>query len=102
MRRGFYMNVYGMDCFMESESKNRTKALALDFVNKIQNKLNRFTNVSDADIEYIRKGMQPATMEVKTIKNGEYAGLRYISIDGDGFSFGTDAYDDPFEYAVIV
>lgn len=102
MKKGFYIRAYGKDCFIESTAKNRTNALALEFVNKIQNKLNRFSNIDNATIEHVRKNMQPATMEVKTIKNGAFAGLQYININGDSFSFGCDPCENPFNVCVIV
>lgn len=102
MKTGFYIRAYGKDCFMESNVKNRTKAVALDFLNKIQNHMNRFTNIDDATIEYVRRSMQHATMEVKTIQNGNFAGLKSIDICGDGFSFGCDPCENPFEKCVIV
>ena len=98
MKTGFYLRAYGCDCFMESDAKNRTKAIALEFLNKIQNHRNRFTNIDDNTIEYVKTRMLHATMEVKALKNG----LRYITIDGEDFSFGCDPCVNPFEECIIV
>lgn len=99
---GFYIFAYGKPCFMESNANIRTKALALDFINKIQNKLNRFTLVDEKVIAYVQKQMQHATMELRTIENGNFKGLQYIAIDGENFSSGCDACENPFEKCVIV
>ena len=99
MKYGFYCRMYGKDCFIETEQKNKTDKLALDFINKVQNKLNRFTNVSEQDIKYIKYGMSKAKMEVKTLKNG----LSYIDISGEDFcGYGCDPCENPFEVCVIV
>lgn len=102
MKKGFYIRAYGKDCFIESTAKNRTSALALEFINKIQNRMNRFSNIDNATVEYVRHTMQPATMEVKTIQNGEYAGLQYIVFDGDLFSYGCDPCENPLDVCMIV
>lgn len=102
IKKGFYIHVYGRDCFIESNAKNRTNDLAIDFLNKIQNKMNRFYNIDNDKIEWAKKAMQPATMEVKTIKSGAFAGLRYIDIVGDSFTFGCDPCENPFDVCVIV
>ena len=53
MKNGFYCRMYGKDCFLVSNKKNRTKTLAEEFINKVQNKMNKFYNISEKDIEYV-------------------------------------------------
>lgn len=99
MKYGFYCRMYGKDCFMETEKKNRTDSLALDFINKVQNKLNDFSNVDEHAINIVKNNMRTATMEVKTLKNG----LSYIDISGENFGgYGCDPCENPFEVCVIV
>lgn len=99
MKYGFYCRMYGKDCFMETEKKNRTDSLALDFINKVQNKLNDFSNVDEHAINIVKNNMKTATMEVKTLKNG----LSYIDISGENFGgYGCDPCENPFEVCVIV
>ena len=61
MKYGFYCRMYGKDCFLVSHKKNRTKALAEDFINKVQNKMNKFYNISEKDVEYVQNAMRNAT-----------------------------------------
>ena len=99
MKHGFYCRMYGKDCFMETEKKNRTDSLALDFINKVQNKLNDFSNVDEHAINVVKNNMRTATMEVKTLKNG----LSYIDINGENFGgYGCEPCENPFEVCVIV
>lgn len=98
MKKGFYIHAYGKDCFLESNAKNRTNAIALDFINKIQNKINRFSNIDENTIDYVKKAMRPAIMQIKTLSNG----LQYIDISGENFSFGCDPCENPFDICVIV
>lgn len=99
---GFYLRVWGKDCFMESDKKNRTDAVTLEFLNKIQNHENRFCNIDANTVQYFKARMQPAALEVKTIERGPFAGLRYINIDGENFSYGCDACENPFDVVVVV
>lgn len=70
MENGFYIYFRGVDYFYTTEKKNKTDALALDFLNKIQNHLNRFGNISAETIAYYKKAMQRATCEIRTTQNG--------------------------------
>lgn len=99
MKYGFYCRMYGKDCFIETNQKNRTERLALDFINKVQNKLNDFSNVDEHTINLVKNNMRAAAMEVKTLKNG----LSYIDIHGENFGgYGCDPCENPFEVCVIV
>lgn len=99
---GFYCRMYGKDCFVETTQVKKTKVLAESFANKVQNKLNRFYNVGENDIVYIQKAMRRATFEIKTIQNGNFAGLKYYEINGTDFSYGCDACENPLEECVLV
>lgn len=102
-KQGFYCRMYGRDCFIETTQTRRTDRLAEDFIISVQFKLgwtNRFAN--DADVAYIKNAMRPAIMELKTIENGQFKGLQYITFDGGNFSYGCDACKNPFEVCVIV
>jgi len=101
-KQGFYLRAYGFDCFMESDKKNVTNDLAMNFLNKIQNKLNRFYNIDDVTIKQAKQAMRRATMELKTIQNGKFAGLQYIDIYGENFGFGCDPCENPFKRCIIV
>ena len=102
MKNGFYCRMYGKDCFLVSPKKNRTKALAEEFINKVQNKMNKFYNISGKDVEYVQNAMRNATFEIKTIENGNFARLSYYEIIGDNFSYGCDACENPMDYCCIV
>ena len=102
MKHGFYCRMYGKDCFFETKQTRRTKALAVSFINKVQNKMNRFRNISEENIEYVQNAMRAATFDIRTIQNGEFAGLKYYNIEGEDFSWGCDACENPMEYCVLV
>lgn len=102
MKYGFYCRMYGKDCFMETEQVKRTKKLAMDFINKVQNRLNVFYNIDDKNIEYVQNTMNRATFEVKTIGKGNFAGLSYYEINGDNFSYGCDACEQPLGKCILV
>lgn len=99
---GFYCRMYGKDCFIETNQTKRTKNLAINFMNKVQNKMNRFYNISENDVEYVQNAMRAATFEVKTIKNGNFAGLSYYEINGEQFSYGCDACENPMDKCIFV
>jgi hypothetical protein len=94
--------MYGKDCFFETNQTKRTKALALAFINKVQNKMNKFNHVGDNEIEYVQKAMRAATFKMRTIENGEFAGLSYYDIEGENFSWGCDSCENPLDGCVIV
>ena len=98
---GYYIHVYGKDCFIVTDAKKRSSRLAIALLNGVQNRLNRFINISADTVECVKGMMVPATLEVKTIENGKYKGLRYIDISGDGFSFGCDACENPYDKVYI-
>lgn len=99
---GFFCRMYGKDCFFETNQIKRTKNLALTFINKVQNKMNRFNHIGENEIEYVQKAMRAATFKIRTIENGEFAGLSYYEIEGEDFNCGCDACENPMEYCVIV
>lgn len=99
---GFYFRMLGKDCFYETNRTRRTNALAMDFINKVQNKMNRFINIADSDIEWVKNGMRKAVFEMKTVEDGEFAGMKYYTIDGENFSFGCDLCEDPTEHYILV
>ena len=102
IKHGFYCRMYGKDCFLESNQTKRTKKIALDFINKVQNYRNTFYNIDEKDIECVQKAMELATFEIKTIKNGNFAGLSYYTIDGEMFSYGCDPCENPMEECILV
>ena len=102
MKNGYYCRMYGKDCFIETEQQKKTKNLATDFINKVQNKMNRLDNINEKDIEYVQKSMRKATFEIKPIKNGSFAGLSYYDINGENFSYGCDACENPLNECILV
>lgn len=99
---GFYCRMYGKDCFIETNQTKRTRSLAETFINKVQNKMNLFYNIGEHELEYVQKAMRAATFEVKTIQSGKFAGLKYYEINGEQFSYGCDACENPMELCVLV
>lgn len=90
-KQGFYMYMFGKDCFIETSQTKKSKRLALEFVNAIQNKRNRFHNITDGDLEYVMYCMDRATLELREWKKG-----RDIEIHGELFGgHGTNIL--PFE-----
>lgn len=86
MKNGFYIYFRGVDYFYATEKKNKTDALAIDFLNKIQNHLNRFGNINAQTVAYYKKAMQRATCEIRTLQSGR----KYYEISGKNFSgYGT-------------
>ena len=103
MKHGFYCRMHGKDCFIVTDQTRRTRKLAEDFIIAVRYALN-WLNVSanDADVEYVKNAMRFATFEMKTIENGNFKGLSYYEINGDGFSYGCDACDNPMKYCIVI
>lgn len=99
---GFYCSMYGKDCFFETNHTKRTKALAMDFINKVQNKKNTFYGIGEHDIAWVQNAMRRASFDIKTIESGAFAGLRYYTIEGEDFSYGCDACENPMEHCIVV
>lgn len=99
---GFYCRIYGKDCFIQTNQSKRTYNLALNFINKVQNKINEFRNVTENDIQHVKQAMRNATFEVKTINKGNFSGLSYYEINGENFSYGCDACGNPMEQCIFV
>lgn len=99
---GFFCRMYGKDCFFETSQTKRTKNLALTFINKVQNKLNRFNHVGENEIAYVQNAMRAAAFDIRTIQSGEFAGLKYYNIEGEDFSWGCDACENPMKDCVLV
>lgn len=94
MKYGFYCRMYGKDCFIETKQERISRRLAIDFINKVQNKMNDFSNIGEREIEYVLCRMKKATMEFVTLRNG----LSYIEIRGKEFGgCGVDPCENPFE-----
>lgn len=100
-QNGFYICLLSKDCFLVSNAKTRTKKLAEEFLQKLEQKTGQNIRIDDYTIELVRKTMIPATMELKTIENGNFAGLQYIDINGDGFCFGCDPCENPYEKVIV-
>ena len=99
---GFYCRMYGKDCFIQTNQIKRTKSLALNFINKVQNKMNKFYNISENDVEHVQNAMRLSTFEIKTIQKGDFAGKSYYEINGENFSYGCDPCDNPMEQYIFV
>ena len=99
---GFYCRMYGKDCFIETEQTKRTRNIALDFINKVQNYMNEYYHINANDVERVKNAMRPATFEITTIENGSFAGLKYYTIDGENFSYGCDACKNPMENCIAI
>lgn len=102
MKNGFFCRMYGKDCFIVTEQTRRTNKIAEEFINKVQNYRNKFSEITEKDIEYVKNNMRKATFEIKTIKNGNFAGLKYYEINGENFSWGCDACKEPMEHCILV
>ena len=100
---GFYCWMYGRDCFIETKQTRRTDNLAEDFIISVQFKLgwNRLV-ADDLSIEHVKNTMRPATFEIKTIENGDFAGLKYYEINGESFGYGCDACENPMEHCIAI
>ena len=101
-KHGFYCRMYGKDCFIETEQTKRTDKLAINFINKVQNKINKYYNINADDVEHVKNTMRPATFEIKTIENGDFAGLKYYEINGESFGYGCDACENPMEHCIAI
>lgn len=104
MKHGFYCRMYGKDCFIETEQIKRTRNLARDFIISVKYALD-WSNVlsaNDAEVESVQNAMRKATFEIKTIKNGNFAGQSYYEINGENFSYGCDACESPMEKCILV
>lgn len=101
-KQGFYCRMYGKDCFYTTEQTRRTKKFAEDFIIDVQCKLKKFCCATDNDIEHVQNNMSRATFEIKTIQNGNFAGLSYYEINGENFSYGCDACENPMDYCIVI
>ena len=100
---GFYCRMYGKDCFLETMQTRRTDKLAEDFILNVQFKLGWGRLVADDfSIERVKNAMRPATFEIKTIENGNFKGLSYYEINGEQFSYGCDACENPMEKCIAI
>lgn len=90
MKKGYYLYAFGKDCFIATDAQKRTKTLALDFLNKIQNATNRFYNINEESINFVKNAMRPAFCEIKTLSNGK----QYYDIFGDDFGGYGSFIDD--------
>lgn len=102
MTNGYYVKMYGKDCFLITLQDKRTTRLALNFINLVQNKLNRFVTISDSYVEYVKNQMMKATLERCTITKGDFSGLKYFKIVGNNFSMTSKPLDNPEEDVIIV
>lgn len=103
MKYGFYCRMYGKDCFIETSQTRRTKKLAEDFIISVQFALGwSRRGANDLDIEHVQNTMRQATFEIKTIEKGNFAGLSYYEINGENFSYGCDACENPAGKYILV
>lgn len=77
-KQGFYAFLFGKNCFIETKQVKKSRELALEFINAIQNKRNTFYNVTEGDIDYIMYCMNRAVLELREWKRG-----RDIDIHGE-------------------
>lgn len=92
-----YMNNNGhcIDIFFATDSKKKTNAFVTKCINALQNKLNCFTNISDNTIEFYKKELVPATLEIQKVVGGDYHGKYDACIYGDYFGGrGTEMFVD--------
>ena len=101
MKKCFYMFSHGIDFIMETEHKNITDKIAIEFLNKIQNHFNRFYNISDEDITLVKRHILPGYYEIKSLNSGIFAGREYVNIHTKNGCFGCDPCDDIKKYTVI-
>lgn len=103
MNKGYYIRMYGKDCFIITDKQKRTKLLAIDFISKVHEKINIETHKpTDKEVEYVQKNMRSSTFEIKTIEKGNFKGLSYYVIAGENFSFSCDACKNPLDFVHIV
>lgn len=102
-KHGFYCRMYGKDCFIETKQTRRTDNLAEYFILSVQYKLGWGRPIADdLSIEHIKNIMRQATFEIKTIENGNFKGLSYYEINGENFSYGCDACENPLKKCVFI
>ena len=102
-RYGFYCRMYGRDCFLETQQLKRTNKLAEDFILSVQFALGwerRFAD--DFTVAVVKSAMSKATFEIKTIENGLFKGLKYYEINGENFSYGCDACENPLDKSILI
>ena len=81
MKKGFYLYIGRKEYFLVSNKVNITDRLAMDFLNRIQNHLNLFTNISPAIIDITKRKIRKACLSYHTTSTG----YNYIDISGDNF-----------------
>lgn len=102
MLKGYYIRMYGKDCFLVTLQDKRTNRLALNFINLVQNKLNCFVDISESYVEYVKSHMIKASLEKCIITKGNFSGLKYFKINGKDFSMTSEPLDNPEEDVIIV
>ena len=86
VKHGFHAFLFGKDCFIETKQVKKSRGLALEFINAIQNRRNTFYNIMEGDIDYMLYCMEKATLEFREGKRG-----RDINIYGESWGgCGTD------------
>lgn len=102
-KEGYYARMYGFDCFYITNQQRKSSRLAVDFANKVQNRLNAFTNIGTEGIGELMSVIVKATMSKIQLKRGSYAGKYYISIQGENFGgYGSPCPSDNPEANIII
>lgn len=96
---GYYFSIGSKEFFFKTDRKRKDQAFAQELAGKFLDKMG--CKLPDYP-HYFWNGLRPATLEVHTISGGNFAGMQWISIDGDNFSFGTDAMENPFEKIIVL
>lgn len=101
---GFYLRLFGKDCFFETNQKRITNTLVTKFLDKVEDRLwnSHSEEYNDEVIKHFKMAMRAATFEMKTIEKGSFAGLRYYEINGENFSYGCDPCSNPEEHYILV
>ena len=98
---GFYMVIGNKGYFLKTEAQNRTTAILAQFIDKMAEikglapELVAKAKADKTTLEDLRKRINPATLEQKTLSNGYY-----FNISGSYFSESFPEED--FRQSVIV
>ena len=100
MKKGYTMFAMGKDIFFETDREKKTDKFAEEFIEKFVKKYDKLKlNIVNYNelVSYIKYAMKPCVMVEKTIENGNFKGLKYIELNGENFSNGTDVCKNPYD-----
>ena len=100
--KGYYLRAFGKECFFITSQQRVTLKLAEKFLKLILVKLGIYYELPATKIYQAKDCMSPARISEHTILRGEFAGLKYLQVDGKDFTYTTNVSSNPYNDIIIV